>query len=81
MDTLALIRTSLGEHLGVDPDRITPEARLRDDLGLDSLESVELLLQLEEALDTELDLGRIEGLSTIGDLLAYIEQMKLQQEA
>ncbi len=61
------------EQLGVDPDRIKPEASFIDDLGADSLDIVELVMAMEEEFDLEIPDEDAEKLKTVQDVTSYIE--------
>lgn len=67
--TLAL----LGEILETDPARIRPTDRLRDDLGLDSLQSLELLSRLAEELRLDLPMEDAMELRTVEDAIRFVE--------
>lgn len=73
MDTLAIIKELLVENLDVEEGLITEEATF-ESLGVDSLDMVELICELEEKC--EIDFGEPEGLETIGDLIAYIASLQ-----
>ena len=53
-DVAATVKRIVVDHLGVEEDKVTEEASFIDDLGADSLDTVELVMALEEELDTEL---------------------------
>lgn len=61
------------EQLGVDPDRVKPEASFIDDLGADSLDIVELVMAMEEEFDIEIPDEDAEKLKTVQDVLNYLE--------
>ena len=73
MDTLAIIKELLVENLDVEEGLITEEATF-ESLGVDSLDMVELICELEEKC--EIDFGEPEGLETIGDLIAYVPSLQ-----
>ena len=73
MDTLAIIKELLVENLDVEEGLITEEATI-ESLGVDSLDMVELICELEEKC--EIDFGEPEGLETIGDLIAYVASLQ-----
>ena len=73
MDTLAIIKELLFENLDVEEGLITEEATF-ESLGVDSLDMVELICELEEKC--EIDFGEPEGLETIGDLIAYVASLQ-----
>lgn len=61
-------------QLGVKEDEVKPEARFVEDLGADSLDTVELVMALEEEFGLEIPDGDAEQLRTVGKLLDYLEQ-------
>lgn len=73
MDTLAIIKELLVENLDVEEGLITEEATF-ESLGVDSLDMVELICELEEKC--EIDFGEPGGLETIGDLIAYVASLQ-----
>src|ERR1700739_2104616 len=64
------------EHLGVDESKVTPEASFIDDLGADSLDTVELVMAFEEAFSVEIPEDAAEKISTVKDAIEYIEKQK-----
>ena len=62
------------EQLSVSPSEVTKEASFVDDLGADSLDTVELVMALEEAFDTEIPDEDAEKLSTVGSAVTYVIQ-------
>ena len=62
------------EQLGVKPEEVTPEASFVDDLGADSLDTVELVMALEEEFGIEVPDEDAEKLTTVGDAMKYIEE-------
>lgn len=61
------------EQLGVNADQITPEAKFIEDLGADSLDTVELVMALEEEFGNEIPDEEAEKLTTVGDVIRYVE--------
>ena len=61
------------DRLGVDESEVKLEASFRDDLGADSLDVVELVMELEDEFDMEISDEDAEKISTIGDAISYIE--------
>ena len=61
------------EQLGVNEDQIKPEAKFIEDLGADSLDTVELVMALEEEFGTEIPDEEAEKLQSVGDVVKYIE--------
>jgi acyl carrier protein len=64
------------EHLGVEESKVTPEASFIDDLGADSLDTVELVMAFEEAFGVEIPEDAAEKISTVKDAIEYIEKQK-----
>lgn len=67
------IAALMAEELAIPQDKITAEARLKEDLGVNSIDFAELVMQLEEELDIETDSDELRGIKTVGDLVAYLE--------
>ena len=61
------------DRLGVDPNEITPEASFIDDLGADSLDTVELVMAFEEEFDIEIPDEDAEKLTSVGKAMEYLE--------
>lgn len=73
-DIMNRIREIVVEHLGVSADQVKPDAHFINDLGADSLGTVELIMSLEEAFDLDIPDEQAEQIRTVGDALVYIEQ-------
>jgi acyl carrier protein len=67
------VKEIVAEQLGVDVDEVTAEASFIDDLGADSLDTVELVMALEEEFGIEIPDEDAEKISTVKDAIAYIE--------
>jgi len=67
------VRKVVVEQLGVSDDQVTAEASFVDDLGADSLDTVELVMALEEEFDTEIPDDKAEGIAKVKDAIQYIE--------
>ena len=61
-------------QLSVNKEDVTPDASFVEDLGADSLDTVELVMALEEAFDIEIPDEAAEGIATVGDAVKYIEE-------
>ncbi len=70
------VKDIIVEQLGVDPDKVTLEASFVDDLGADSLDTVELVMALEEKFGLEIPDEEAEKLTTVGEAIEYIEKNK-----
>ena len=68
------IKTIIAEQLGVKPEEVTPNASFVDDLGADSLDTVELIMALEEEFNIEIPDEDAEKMKTVGDAIKYIEE-------
>tara|TARA_B100001123_G_scaffold94431_1_gene108739 strand:+ start:252 stop:494 length:243 start_codon:yes stop_codon:yes gene_type:complete len=67
------IKKIVVEQLGVNADQVTPEAKFIEDLGADSLDTVELVMALEEEFGNEIKDEDAEKLTTVGDVVRHIE--------
>ena len=72
-DIASKVKEITSEQLGVDESQITPEAKFVDDLGADSLDTVELVMALEEEFDLEISDEEAEKLTTVNRVISYIE--------
>ena len=72
--TLDKISEVIADKLGVEPAKITPEAKFVEDLGADSLDTVELIMQLEDEFNIEIPDEEAEKLTTVGSVAEYIEK-------
>ena len=68
------IKAIIAEQLGVKPEEVTPQASFIDDLGADSLDTVELIMALEEEFSVKIPDEDAEKMTTVGDAIKYIEQ-------
>jgi len=68
------VKKIIAEHLGIDDmERITENAKFIDDLGADSLDTVELVMAFEEAFDVEIPDEKAEKILTVGDAISHLE--------
>ena len=70
------VRDVIVETLGCDAEQVTLEATLAEDLGADSLASVELVMALEEATGISIDDADVANLKTVGDIMTYLNGHK-----
>ncbi|HGJ64891.1 TPA: acyl carrier protein [bacterium] len=66
------VKEIIMEQLGVDEDQITPDASFIDDMGADSLDTVELVMAFEEAFDIEIPDEDAEKIKTVKDVMEYL---------
>jgi acyl carrier protein len=75
MSTVAeRVKKIVVEHLGVDAEKVVPEASFIDDLGADSLDTVELVMACEEEFSIEIPDDAAETIQTVGDAIGFIEK-------
>ena len=67
------VKRIIEQQLGVKPDQVTPEAKFIEDLGSDSLDTVELVMAMEEEFGTEIPDEEAEKLQSVGDVIKFIE--------
>jgi len=68
------VKDIIVEQLGVKPEQVTPEAKFIEDLGADSLDTVELVMALEEEFGIEVPDEQAEKLQSVGDVIKHIEE-------
>jgi acyl carrier protein len=68
------VKSIIVEQLGVDEEEVTPDASFVDDLGADSLDTVELVMAFEEEFGIEIPDDAAESIVTVGDAVKYIEK-------
>ena len=73
MSSFDKVKEVIMDKLGVDEDKINVEASFVDDLGADSLDTVELIMQLEEEFGMEIPDEEAEKLTTVGSAVDYID--------
>jgi len=66
------VKDIIVDQLGVNADQVTPEAKFVEDLGADSLDTVELVMAFEEEFDIEVPDEEAEKLQSVGDVITYI---------
>mgnify|MGYP003456665981 CR=1 FL=1 len=72
----AKVKEIIVDKLGVDAADVTPEASFTNDLGADSLDTVELIMEFEKEFGINIPDDQAEKISTVGDAIAYIENAK-----
>ncbi|MFC4404612.1 acyl carrier protein [Gracilibacillus xinjiangensis] len=72
-DTFEKVKQIVVDHLDVDEDKVTLEASFKDDLEADSLDVVELVMELEDEFDMEIADEDAEKIATVGDAVKYID--------
>ena len=75
-DVAQRVKKIVVEHLGVEADKVTDNASFIDDLGADSLDTVELVMAFEEAFGVEIPDDAAEKITTVKDAIAYIDEHK-----
>ncbi|MGI9392838.1 MAG: acyl carrier protein [Parvibaculales bacterium] len=73
-DTAERVKAIIVENLGVEADKVTETASFIDDLGADSLDTVELVMAFEEAFDVEIPDDAAEKILTVADAISFIDQ-------
>jgi acyl carrier protein len=68
------VKDIIVEQLGVKPEQVVPTAKFIEDLGADSLDTVELVMALEEEFGIEVPDDQAEKLQSVGDVLKYVEE-------
>ena len=71
-DTAERVKKIVVEHLGVEEEKVTPDASFIDDLGADSLDQVELVMAFEEEFSVEIPDDAAESIQTFGDAVSFL---------
>ena len=74
MSSADKVKNIIVDKLGLEESRIVPEASFLDDLGADSLDLVELIMEFEEEFDLEIPDEDAEGITTVGSAIDYINK-------
>ena len=72
-DTEKKIKDIVIKHLGIEGTKVVPESKFIDDLGADSLDTVELVMAFEEEFGSEISDSEAEKILTVGDAVKFIE--------
>ena len=70
------VKEIIADKLGVDQADVKPEASFTNDLGADSLDTVELIMEFEKSFNITIPDDQAEKIATVGDAIAYIEENK-----
>lgn len=68
------VKEIIVDQLGVNADQVTPEAKFIEDLGADSLDTVELVMAFEEEFEIEVPDEEAEKLQSVGDVISYVNK-------
>lgn len=74
--TFEKIKKIIVERFGIDEEKVTKELTFKEDLGADSLDVVELVMELEDVFGTEISDEDAERINTVGDAVTHIEEHK-----
>ncbi len=74
--TFDAVKDIIVEKLGVDPAKVTPNARFREDLEADSLDLVELIMEFEEKFGGEISDEEAQKITTVGEAVKYLDSHK-----
>ena len=80
MDIEQIVKTTVIEHLGVVPNSVKLDSSFVNDLGADSLDTVELVMALEEAFSIDIPDEDAEKIATVGQAVQYVKAHKKQEE-
>ncbi len=72
-DIASRVKGIIVDKLGVDENEVTPEANFTNDLGADSLDTVELIMEFEKDFDIQIPDEEAEKIATVGDAISYVE--------
>jgi acyl carrier protein len=69
------VKEMIIEELGLPEEKITMEARLAEDLGADSIDAVELIMNIEDEFSVEVSDEQAQNIKTVGDIVKFVEQL------
>jgi acyl carrier protein len=72
-DVTTKVKAIIVDKLGVDESEVTNDASFTNDLGADSLDTVELIMELEKEFDIQIPDDEAEGIATVGDAIKFVE--------
>ncbi|MDR1755524.1 MAG: acyl carrier protein [Culturomica sp.] len=72
-DITSRVKAIIVDKLGVDESEVTPEATFTNDLGADSLDTVELIMELEKEFNITIPDDQAEKITSVGDAISYVE--------
>ena len=75
-DIASKVKAIIVDKLGVDESEVTNEASFTNDLGADSLDTVELIMEFEKEFDIQIPDDKAEAIATVGDAVSFIEEAK-----
>ena len=75
-DVAEKVKAIIIDNLGVDAAEVTTEASFTNDLGADSLDTVELIMEFEKEFDIQIPDDKAEAIATVGDAISFIEEAK-----
>ena len=75
-ETLDKLQTIVSNQLGIDKDSVVPSADFTKELGADSLDTVELIMEFEKEFDIQIPDDQAEKIATVGQAVQYIESSK-----
>ena len=73
-DIATRVKEIIIDKLGVDESEVTPEASFNNDLGADSLDTIELIIEFEKEFNIEISDDQVESIGTVGGAIQYIEE-------
>ncbi|MEC8610814.1 MAG: acyl carrier protein [Bacteroidota bacterium] len=73
-DTATKVKAIIVDKLGVDEAEVTNDASFTNDLGADSLDTVELIMEFEKEFDIQIPDDQAEAIATVGDAISFIEK-------
>ena len=70
------IKTMIKDELNVPEEKITMEAKLAEDLGADSIDAVELIMNIEDEFEVQVSDEEAQNIKTVGDIVKFVENLK-----
>ena len=75
MSVFEQVKAIICKELKLDPSKVLEDSNLKDDLGADSIDAVQIIMDLEDAFEIEIDTDNADAIATVGNLVDYIESL------
>lgn len=75
MDIFEKVKEIIVEELNCDPEKVTMDAKLKEDLGADSIDAVQIIMDLEDEFGVTIEEDNAESIATVGNIVDYVKSL------
>ncbi|MGM9969253.1 MAG: acyl carrier protein [Anaeroplasma sp.] len=75
MEVFDKVKEIIIDELNCDPDKVTLDANLKEDLGADSIDAVQIIMDLEDAFEITIEEDNAESIATVGNIVEYVKSL------